>query len=181
MASDYCIRRACARDLEAIQALHARSLRALGAAHYPAPLIELCLARVPTIEAALIDEGRYLVATGPAGRIVGSGGWSTLRPGYAAPDEPDDPAAATIRGVFVDPDFARRGIASSLIACAEAAALAHGIERLRLKATLSGVPLYLRLGFRPTGRGAIDLGGGAGFAYVAMEKGLGAAACDRAA
>jgi GNAT superfamily N-acetyltransferase len=61
-----------------------------------------------------------------------------------------DPAidAARIRAFFVDPDYARRGIGRALLEQCEAAARAQGFTSFELMSTLTGMPLYLALGYQ---------------------------------
>ena len=57
---------------------------------------------------------------------------------------------ASVHGVFVKPEYRRRGVASALVCAAEAWAQAHGMYLLRLRSTEMGKPLYRSLGFTPT-------------------------------
>jgi GNAT superfamily N-acetyltransferase len=166
------IRPATAADIPAIRAMQARSLRHLGAGCYDPAVIGRLLATIGTMDDAVVHEGNYLVAVSVDGAIVGSGGWSRIRPGYAAATDRRRaaPDRATIRSVFVDPAAARRGIASAIMARAEAAAADRGVVTLELSATLTGVPLYARLGYRPVGELAFELGDGARFPVVRMRK-----------
>jgi GNAT superfamily N-acetyltransferase len=178
----FSLRRAQRLDIPALRAMHAESLKDLGAAYYTEAAIAAFVARIGTLDAAVVEEGHYSLAEAADGTILGSGGWSRLVPAYACAtgERSEVEGAATIRSVFVAPSAARKGIGSAIMAWAEADAAAHGFRRLRLKATLSGAPLYARLGFRALGSGAIDLGEGLSFGYVEMEKRI-AAARDRAA
>jgi GNAT superfamily N-acetyltransferase len=169
----FTIRQAGPSEIPAIRAMQGRSMRELGQRFYDADAIGAFLGEIGTMDDAVVGEGHYFVAADDRGAILGSGGWSRLRPSYAraADAAPDD--AATIRSVFVDPRAARRGIGSAIMAKAEDDAARHGVDTLRLTATLSGVPLYARLGYRAVAPREIRLAGGARFACVAMEKRLG--------
>ena len=54
-----------------------------------------------------------------------------------------------IAGLYVDPAFTRRGVASGLMRRALKRVRAEGWDRVRVNAALSGVPFYEAAGFRP--------------------------------
>ena len=91
------------------------------------------------------------------GLVVACGGWSkrkTLYGGdqYAAREDTLlDPArdAAKIRAFFVHPQWARRGIATLILAACEQAARAAGFTRLEMGSTLTGVAFYRAQGYAP--------------------------------
>ena len=107
------------------------------------------------VDSQLIADRTYYVIDSPDG-LAAAGGWSkrhTLFGGdqmKAAEDPLLDPAtdAARIRAFFVDPQWARRGLASALYSLCAHAASAVGFQRLELMATAPGEPVYARLGFR---------------------------------
>ncbi len=86
---------------------------------------------------------------------------SALRPGI-------DPAR--IRAFFIDPDWARRGVASAILNACEAAALAEGFTSLSLAATLTGVAFYRRHGFFEGRPFDTPLPNGEDMPLLAMEK-----------
>ena len=51
-------------------------------------------------------------------------------------------------GLYTHPHWARRGVAGALLACAEAAILADGHQRVRITATLGGSAFYEKHGYR---------------------------------
>lgn len=167
------IRTAVAADIPSIRALQERSMRELGGKHYTPDELALFIARFGTMDFGVVEEGHFFVAMDADGIACGTGGWSRRRPGYQSGRRAEEPAqAATVRGVFVDPTAARRGIGSALMRHIESDAAAHGIATLKLTATLSGEALYATLGYREIARRAIDLPGGRGFGCVDMEKAL---------
>ena len=111
----------------------------------------------------LIEAGTYYVAE-VDGTLVGSGGWQ------AVPLRPQGPSCAAIRAIFVHPDWARRGIGRRLVAHAEAAAAQAGFGTFELEASLSGVPLYARLGYREIERYCLAMPDGATLPVVRMKK-----------
>lgn len=168
------IRAAEAADIPAIRAMQEHSMRVLGGRHYATDNIAAFVEQFGTMDFAVVREGHFLVATDQRGRLLGSGGWSRLAPGYQRGSEAASPRhdIATVRGVFVDPAAARNGIGAAIMRHAEADAAEHGISMLRLTATLSGVALYEALGYRETARRAIELRDGLRFGCVDMEKQL---------
>lgn len=171
------IRRAMRGDRDALHALQKRSLRVLGAAWYEPAVIEAFLAHVGTMDDARLDVGTFFAASRD-GRLVGCGGWSMRRPNYAAQMQAADAAPsgafaeATVRSIFVDPAFARNGIAREIMAVVEADILAAGFRRAVLTATLAGVPFYRRLGYRDGAAAVLGLPGGLQFFGVTMDKPL---------
>jgi GNAT superfamily N-acetyltransferase len=90
---------------------------------------------------------------------------SALKPGIDS---------ARIRAFFIDPDWARCGIASAILGACEAAALAEGFTTLSLAATLTGVAFYRRSGFTDGNHFETPLPNGEGMKLLAMEKRLSA-------
>lgn len=150
------IRRATREDLQAIATLAASATRALCAADYTPKQIESVLRYSLSDNLQLIDDRTYFVIEN-AGEIVAAGGWSyraALMASSTGEDESDpraivDPAisAARLRGFFVHPHFARRGLARTLVALCERAAANAGYSHLELIATATGRRLYLACGF----------------------------------
>lgn len=168
------IRLAGPADAQALRAMQATSLRVLGAAVYSRRVIEAYLSEVATLDDPLLRDGRYRVATAD-GAIVGCGGWSTRPAGYdaiASAAAHASAGAATVRAVYVRPDWARRGVARRIMAVAEADMAANGISRAELMSTLSGLAFYQRLGYAPGGSVALRLRGGLALQVVEMRKDL---------
>ncbi len=148
------IRRAVPADVPELEALIARSARALSTGDYGADEIEALIAHIFGVDSEVVADGNYLVAE-LDGIAAGCGGWSrrrTLFGGdrFAARESGLlDPAtdAAKIRAFFVDPAFARAGVGAAILAACEAAAVAAGFRRLELMATLPGVPFYVAAGY----------------------------------
>lgn len=177
MSEEPTLRLATADDRPALEALLERSVRDLSRDHYSPDQIDSSLRAIFGIDGTLIADGTYFVVL-VGDRIAACGGWSRRRTLFggdqAAGRSADllDPAvdAAKIRAFFVDPAFARRGIASLMMRTAEAAALAEGFKSLELMATLPGVPLYTALGFVATGAHAEMLPDGNVIPFVPMRK-----------
>jgi GNAT superfamily N-acetyltransferase len=174
------LRQATHEDAPHLMPLIERSVLTLQADDYSRSQLEAALGTVYGVDMALIVDGTYYVVEAD-GKIVGCGGWSrratlfgvhklvrddsALRPGV-------DPAR--IRAFFIDPDWARCGIASAILNACEAAAIAEGFTMLSLAATLTGVAFYRRHGFVDVRPFDTPLPNGEGMALLAMEKRLGA-------
>jgi predicted N-acetyltransferase YhbS len=70
----------------------------------------------------------------------------------------------------VHPDWARRGIGSKILELCENAARAAGFTRFETGATLTGVPLYTRHGYREVERAGLPFKNGDSLAIVRMVK-----------
>jgi GNAT superfamily N-acetyltransferase len=182
------LRIATAADLGPIRKLIAASVRGLQH-EYSEGQREQALASVFTPDTQLIADGTYYVlepAEGsileaPDGTLAACGGWSWRRTLYggdhhhASRDAARlDPAtdAAKIRAFFVHPKWARRGLGTRLLEACERAAWDAGFRRAEMGATLSGVPLYERHGYRRVTEILVDLPGREQLPVVRMEKTL---------
>lgn len=185
------LRHARREDIPAIDAMHARSVQALSAGDYTAAEIEAILGHFGTYDPTLIDDGTYYVLEHEQ-QVIGSGGWSLRLPHGGVPQVTEaggagkappftlSPSSAKIRAIFVDPDYARLGLGSRLVRNAEAEAAAAGHHLLELWATLTGVPLYARLGYQDLGRLTVPCVNGAVITMVHMAKLVPAAAATAA-
>ena len=146
-------------DFPHTQVLISKSVRKLQAQYYKKSEIETALELVSGIE-ELIAAGSFLLA-GYEKKIIGCGGWAI---------DVSEPQKAEIRGFFVHPDFARRGVATHLLIACENECLRRGIVDLYLTATLSGEPFYKKCGFSECERFKQDLSNGETFELVKMVK-----------
>jgi GNAT superfamily N-acetyltransferase len=173
------LRKATPADIPELEALIARSARGLSTGDYRPAQIEGALRGAFGVDTQLLADETYFVVE-DAGRIVACGGWSfraTLFGGDARAGRDAsalDPAlqAAKIRAFFIDPDFARRGIGSLLLAHCEQAARARGFTRAELMATLPGVKLYAARGYRGGPEVRFEVGSGEFIEFIPMEKSL---------
>lgn len=179
IASEPVLRRATPADIPAIDAMHFLSVQALGAADYTPEELEAFISH-GTYDPAMVHAGTYYVVVAGT-QVIASGGWSREMPhmdGAAAGDAAQDftlsPTSAKIRSIFVHPGHARRGLGSRLVRHAEDEARAAGFCLLELWASLTGVPLYRRLGYQEIRRLAIPGGNGASVPALHMAKLLGA-------
>jgi GNAT superfamily N-acetyltransferase len=185
LENSFKLRLATPADAPALDALIDASVRGLQAGDYSPAQIDGALGTVLGLDSRLIADQTYYVAEvlGPAskeygGPIAGCGGWSRRKTLFGADRlpgrEPDllDPAidAARIRAIFVDPNFARQGLGSLILARVEAAARAAGFKRYEMGSTLTGVPLYRLKGYREVERIEVPLPNGEALPVVKMVK-----------
>ena len=154
-----CIRRATFEDISHTNTLISKSALILQAQYYKKSEIETALELVSGIE-ELIAVDSFLVAEHEK-KIIGCGGWTI---------DISASQKAELRGFFVHPDFARKGVATYLLTECENECLLRGIETLYLTATLSGEPFYKKCGFSEFERFKQNLSNGETFELVKMEK-----------
>lgn len=177
--SEGLLRLAVFNDIPKLQALIEASVNGLQASDYNAEQRAGALGTVFGVDRQLIRDGTYFVIEA-GGALVACGGWSKRRTLFGSDhvegkdDGFLDPAidAARIRAFFVHPDWARRGLGSRLLKAGERAAREGGFTRLELGATLTGLALYERHGFREMERIEVALPNGAALAIVRMSKAL---------
>jgi GNAT superfamily N-acetyltransferase len=171
------LRLAAPADIPALEALIGASVRGLGAAYYTPEQVESGLRYIFGVDSQLIADGTYFVIDGPNGPVA-CGGWSKRKTLYGGDrrksgvDSLLDPneSPARIRAFFVDPAWARRGLASRLLDACTTAARAAGFRALELAATLPGVPFYTALGFIAHERIDVPLPDGTHHPIVRMTR-----------
>jgi GNAT superfamily N-acetyltransferase len=175
-------RTAVAEDIPALHALTELSVRVLQAADYSPEQLDGALGTYLGVDTQLVADGTYFVVEFTAGDrsrvLVGCGGWSRRKTLFGADHRPGrdsailDPKtdAAKVRAFFVHPEWARRGIGSSILQLCESAARAEGFTRFEMGATLTGVPLYLRWGYEEFERIDLPLANGESLRIVRMRK-----------
>ena len=102
---------------------------------------------------AMADGEMFEVAT-VDGAIIG---FCSIKPGE-------------ICGLYVNPDHMRRGVATRLLSRALAWMSAQGCERVKIEASLTALPLYLRHGFRNVATKLKGTRGGLDMLVVDMER-----------
>jgi len=171
------LRLATMADAEAIDALMKASIRDLFPAFYGEEQTEASVRYIGAVDRMLIEDGTYFVLE-VDGEPVACGGWSRRDKLYSGSGEGAnddrllDPAteAARVRAMFVRGDWTRRGLGTRILDACEAAAKAEGFRTLALMATLPGVPLYERFGFRILERVQIPMPNGLSIGGAAMDK-----------
>lgn len=155
------IRRARCADRDALHTLQLASIRQLVRAYYDHDVVEGFIGQFGTMNDRLLDEGRFFSAT-LNNRFVGCGGWSMR----------NSVPVATLRSVFVHPDFTRRGIAGHLLEMIEADMRRNGANLASVTAALSGVPFYTAAGYRSGEAATIMLRNKLQFVGIEMQKWL---------
>jgi GNAT superfamily N-acetyltransferase len=169
-------------DIPALHELIALSVRRLMTWAYSATQLEAALGTWLGVDSQLVADGTYFIVECELGdgekALAGCGGWSKRKTPYGSDHRPGredrllDPKAepAKIRAFFVHPEFARRGIGSRILAACEKAAVEAGFTELEMGATLSGVPLYERHGYRSVERVELPLANGETLPIEVMRK-----------
>jgi predicted N-acetyltransferase YhbS len=174
------IRQAEPREIAALEALIAESVRKLSIGYYTPAQMEGALGTAFGVDTQLIRDGTYFVAEVDH-LVVGCGGWSCRKTlfgsdnvGAEKNDEWLDPVRdpARIRAFFVHPSWSRQGIGSRIMQLCEVEARAAGFSRLELAATLPGEPLYRAHGFEALEYFSIPLRNGEVLPLVRMTKNL---------
>ncbi len=171
------LRLATATDQDAIDALMKASTRALFPAIYDERQTASSVVYIAHVDPMLIEDATYFVIEA-AGEVVACGGWSKRDKLFSgSADQEDrarllDPATepARVRAMFVRADWTRRGLRTQILEACEAAAREAGFRSLALMATLPGVPLYDRYGFREVDRAPITLPDGVELECASMVK-----------
>lgn len=181
------IRPATLGDIPALEELIPLSARALSTGWYSTEQVESAIRYVFGVDTQLVRDRTYFVAA-DGDAVVGCGGWSRRATLYGgdqmktAADPLLDPGRdpARIRAFFIHPERARQGIgAAILIACIDGA-FAAGFRRLELMATLPGVPLYKRHGFRELEATVTTLPDGVTISFIRMGRDLADVVADPA-
>ena len=171
------VRAATRADVPALNNLIAASARALSVGFYTPEQIEAAVTYVFGVDTGLVDDRTYYVVE-VEGQMIGCGGWSRRGALYGGDQRPMEPAPrlnpatepARIRAFFVAPGWERRGIGGRLLAECRAAAEAEGFSSFELMATLPGVPLYERFGFREVERVIDRMPSGVLLEFVRMRR-----------
>ena len=178
---NFVIRKATFDDRAAIEKLIAASVRGLSRDVYDARQIELSIKTVFGVDTELIADETYFVAETEDGVLAGCGGWSKRRTLYGASGYEHsrdsnllDPErdAAKIRAIFIDPEFARRGIGTLILETCEREARAHGFKSAEMMATLPGVKLYAVRGYTGSEEVKVPVGENIDIICVKMRKSL---------
>ena len=172
------LRLAVASDVDALRELITASVNGLQTGDYNASQRAGALGSVFGVDTRLIADGTYFVIETGEGRLAACGGWSRFKTLFGADamqgreDSHLDPAtdAARIRAFFVHPEFARQGLGSLILKACEEAAGQAGFRKFELGATLTGVPLYQRHGYRELERIAVPLANGESLPITRMGK-----------
>ncbi len=143
-------------DLSALRGLMARAIDSLQD-DFLTPEQVVASQQVMGLDTQLIIDQTYFMLACD-GALAGCGGWSWRATLYGGDDSVVDrepkvlnPAtdAASVRAMYTDPGFTRRGVGRHVLQLCEEAARAAGFSRTEMMATLAGVPLYSACGYAP--------------------------------
>jgi GNAT superfamily N-acetyltransferase len=173
------LRLAVAEDAPGIDALMKSSIEAIFPSFYDAQQTASSRIHIGDVDPMLIDDGTYFVLEADD-LIVACGGWSRRDKLFTGSSDQEgrarllDPARepARVRAMFVHSDWTRRGLGTRILEACESAARHEGFRTLALMATLPGIPLYERFGFRVLARRPITLPDGVELPCAEMEKRL---------
>ena len=170
MALTLTLRAARLSDLSAVDLLLGRSYPRLLAADYPPSVMVTALPIIARARPDLLTSGRYYLAFGAGGQLLGAGGWSAAAPGPS--DQPEARAAAVghVRHVATDPMAVRQGVARAVMQAVFDAALGAGVTRMECLSTRTAVPFYTAIGFRVLGSVDVPLRAGIVFPAVRMIR-----------
>lgn len=172
-------RQAREEDIPGMEELIPLSVRTLQIPYYSPAQMEMAIGPVFHVDRQLVGDSTYFVVE-DAGKIVGCGGWSKRKKlsgcdgEQSGLDELLNPThdAARIRAFFVHPEWARRGIGTSILKASEVAAIKAGFQRAELVATLAGEPLYASQGYTVVSRYDSPMADGVSLPVVHMAKSL---------
>lgn len=175
------IQPAMSSDVPRLHRLIEASVRGLQRDDYTPAQIQGALGHALGLDAQLIKDGTYFVAS-PVDRtdvIVACGGWSFRKTMYGSDHAPGRMGAllnpltepAKIRAIFVHPEWARQGLGSLMLSHCEKAASVGGFQCFEMGSTLTGVPLYSQNGYQMAERIDVPLPNGEVLPLIHMVKG----------
>ena len=147
-------RLANSEDIPAIKKLMDQSIAKLLGNYVNEEELEASFESMGLDDQLILDKTYFLIDF--EGVLVGCGGWSnrkTLFGGNHTPNRSNDfldpnHDAAKIRAMYTHPNWARKGIGTFILELAEKEACNAGFKRCELMATLSGIYLYKRRGYK---------------------------------
>lgn len=166
------VRPATRADLSTIQAVVTSAARGLlkGVHWTPAQVAAAEAAGLFAVDGALVTAGTYYVVE-IDGAIAGGSGWSAggavMPAGRAAPVADD---IAVMRASYVDPAWARRGLATLLARTTETAARIAGFTRFEALCTPPSEALRRRLGYELAARESVEVAPGITLTGARMRK-----------
>lgn len=156
-------------DAEAVLALHVAAARERGPRAYDREQVAAWAEKPDGVEPYLdgLESGQtHQVVAERDGEVVG---WGRLDRGGS---EDEDSPVGEVSAVYVDPEHARRGVGSALLARLEDRSRELGLERLTLSASLNAVGFYEHHGYRRVERSTHGTTDGVELPVVDMERSL---------
>lgn len=167
------VRTATARDLPHLHAIATRAVTELLDRHYSSAQIRAAeKMKMHEVEADLVEAGTYYVAE-VDGEVVAGSGWSAGGSLQRSANGPIvESGTATMRASYVDPRYARRGIATLLARTTETAATLSGFRRFETMCTPLSAAMRSALGYRLVRHEQIPLADGLTLRLAVMRKQL---------
>ncbi len=180
----WAIRTATTEDLPVLLSLMSVSVSCLCAASHTPSQMQAMIQSLEGRYNELINESRYFVIfpRGSPHRIIASGGWNVSKTFYSLSSNLcSDPKAKAlfetvahtvqIRGIYVHPEWTRRGLGTRLVKECEAAARRQTrVSKFELDATVNAVPLYESCGYVQAGQKLVELPAAEDLQLVVMYK-----------
>ncbi len=173
------LRHAKLADVPRLEALVAESMHGLDTGFYSDAQIDAALHELFAVDTQLIEDRTYYLVDSDDG-LVACGGWSkrgTLFSGdrkrgvdHRAPMLDPRTSPARLRGFFVHPAWARRGLGRRLFITCRNAAEAAGFKQFEVAATAPCEPFYAHLGFQSHERLDLALSDSVVFPVVRMTR-----------
>jgi GNAT superfamily N-acetyltransferase len=166
------IRTATAHDLPLMHAIADRAItEILSDTYYTPEQIQAVKGiGLHQVERDLVDAGTYYVAE-VDGVVVGGSGWSAEgRLSSSGVGPAVKTGTAAMRGTYVEPQWAHRGIATLLVRTTESAAKLSGFQRFQSMCTPASVPIRRALGYKEDGHEQVRLAGGLTLDLTVMLK-----------
>ena len=146
--------KALRNDLPQLQILMRKSIETLQVPFLTKAQIRASF-EVMGLDTQLIKDGTYY-AVFLQSKLAGCGGWSKRETLYGGDHSKGRNArllnphteAARIRAMYTHPDFTRIGVGRLILDTCEQAARDAGFKRIKMMATLAGVPLYTACGYQ---------------------------------
>ncbi len=132
------LREATVEDAVDIAALHAASIRKLGASAYDDHQVEAWAAGTDPDKYRIGDSVVHVLVAEADDRLVGFGSL--------------DAESREITAVYVHPEYAGTGVGAELLSHLESRAVAAGLTSLRLLSSLNAVPFYRTGNWEVVGR-----------------------------
>jgi GNAT superfamily N-acetyltransferase len=168
MTDTFLIRTANAGDIDAVDALLARSYPALLKGSYAPSVYVTAIPLISKAQPRLLACGSYfLVMKGE--QVVGAGGWTRATPGGAGEAAR---SVGHVRHVVTDHRHVRQGIGRRLMSHVFETAEAVGIRQLECFSTLMAEPFYASVGFETLGPMSVNLWDGVELPAVHMRRAL---------
>ncbi|WP_112324072.1 GNAT family N-acetyltransferase [Oceanibium sediminis] len=155
-------------DVPGVDALLARSYPQLLKADYPPSILVTAVPQIARAQPALVSCGTYYVAVTESGRVLSAGGWTRRAPAGGRASA----VQGSIRHFATDPDYLRRGLATTLMERCLRDAREAGLEWMECLSTRTAVPFYARQGFDAVAEVSVELAAGITFPAIRMTRAL---------